>query len=72
MAFVLKAIGTVISSLKKKDVPASVDQKTWQQVISLYPLLVQCTGTNSPQINASVKEALYEYHDMLTAPKSIK
>ena len=70
IAFVLRAIATVISSLKKAAGSSTsssqkVDKKTWQQVIALYPYLVQCTGSNSPQVNSSVKEALLEYQDLL-------
>ena len=66
IAFVLRAIATVIASLKKSQTGGrTVDKKTWQQVIALYPYLVQCTETTSPQISASVKDALLEYHDLL-------
>lgn len=64
IAFVLRAIATVISSMKKSP-QAKVDKKTWQQVIALYPYLVQCTETNSPQIISSVKDALLQYQDLL-------
>lgn len=64
IAFVLRAIATVISSMKKTAQP-KVDQKTWMQVIALYPYLVQCTDTNSVQVSASVKDALLEFHDLL-------
>ena len=65
IAFVLRAIATVISSMKKASNPRVVDKKTWQQAIALYPFLVQCTETNSPQVSASVKDALMQYHDLL-------
>ncbi len=64
IAFVLRAIATVVASMKKASNP-QVDDQTWRQAIALYPYLVQCTETNSPQISASVKEALLQYHDLL-------
>ena len=64
ISFVLKAIATVISSMKKASKP-TVSQKTWNQIIGLYPYLVQFTETNSPQIGKAVKDALLEYHDLL-------
>ena len=39
--------------------------QTWNLIIGLYPYLVQFTETSSPQISASVKDALLEYHDLL-------
>lgn len=70
IAFVLRAIATVVASLKRSSASASaseegVDAKTWQQVIALYPYLVQCTGSNAAQVNSSVKDALLEYQDLL-------
>ena len=64
IAFVLRAIATVISSMKRASRPR-VDRKTWQQVIALYPYLVKCTETNSAQVSSSVKDALMEYHELL-------
>ena len=64
ISFVLKAIATVISSMKKAS-KQTVSKKTWKQIIGLYPYLVQFTETNSPQIGKAVKDALLEYHDLL-------
>ena len=64
IAFVLRAIATVISSMKRAS-RLKVDKKTWQQVIALYPYLVKCTETNSAQVSSSVKDALMEYHELL-------
>jgi hypothetical protein len=64
IAFVLRAIATVISSMKRAS-QLKVDKKTWQQVISLYPYLVQCTETTSMQVSSSVKDALMEYWSLL-------
>ena len=63
ISFVLKAIATVISSMKKAS--KQTNKKTWNQIIGLYPYLVQFTNTSSPQISSSVKDALLEYHDLL-------
>jgi len=63
ISFVLKAIATVISSMKKAS--KQTNKKTWNQIIGLYPYLVQFTETNSPQIGKAVKDSLLEYHDLL-------
>ena len=77
ISFVLKAIGTVISSMKRASKqqggPAAAEGsarrssnvQTWNLIIGLFPYLVQFTETSSPQISASVKDALLEYHDLL-------
>lgn len=75
ISFVLKAIGTVISSMKRASKQSASQQdgstavrsnvQTWNLIIGLYPYLVQFTETSSPQISASVKDALLEYHDLL-------
>ena len=49
----------------KKASKQTVSKKTWNQIIGLYPYLVQFTETNSPQIGKAVKDALLEYHDLL-------
>ena len=64
ISFVLKAIATVIASMKKASTK-TVSKKTWNQIIGLYPYLVQFTETNSPQISKAVKDALMEYHELL-------
>ena len=64
ISFVLKAIATVIASMKRASNP-TVSKKTWNQIIGLYPYLVQFTETSSPQISSAVKDALLEYHDLL-------
>ena len=65
ISFVLKAIATVIASMKKASDKQTVSRKTWNQIIGLYPYLVQFTETSSPQIGKAVKDALLEYHDLL-------
>lgn len=67
MSFVLKALATLISSLKKapKD---TVEEAVWLQLIDLYPYLVDCTtSSNFPalQVNRCLQEVLYEYKDLL-------
>jgi hypothetical protein len=64
ISFFLKAIATVISSMKKAPT-GTVNKKTWNQIIGLFPFLVQFTETNSPQIGTAVKDALLEYHALL-------
>lgn len=67
ISFVLKAISTLTASLKKAP-PDSVDSGTWNQLINLYPHLVDCTTSTSAQVCRSLKEALHEYKDLLRTP----
>ncbi|KAK7101826.1 protein MON2 homolog [Littorina saxatilis] len=67
---VLKAITTLLQSLKKA--PAScVEAAVWQQVIQLYPALVECTTSSSPQVTRALKDVLHEYRDLLTPPPTL-
>ncbi|XP_076468992.1 protein MON2 homolog [Babylonia areolata] len=64
---VLKAITTLLQSLKKA--PSNcVEAAVWQQVIALYPALVECTTSSSPHVTRALKDALHEYRDLLTPP----
>ena len=55
ITFVLKALATLISSLKRAP-PGSVEKSVWVQLIDLYPRLVDCTTTTSAgQVNQSLK-----------------
>lgn len=65
MAFVLKAIATLISSLKKT--PTEVD-RTWGQLFDLYPDLVAATASTAPNVASSLKQALLQYADLLQPP----
>ncbi|XP_061394820.1 protein MON2 homolog [Musca vetustissima] len=68
ISFVLKAIATLVISMKKA--PASkVNKPAWDQLIGLYPYLVDCTTTTSPEVSRSLREALLQYTDLLHAPK---
>lgn len=68
ISFVLKAIASLIASLKKAS--DKVNISVWEQVISLYPHLINCTVTNSIQISESLREALIQYHDLLKPPSN--
>ncbi len=48
----------------------SVEQDIWNQVIGLYPALVECTTSTSPQVSKALKGALIEYRDLLAAPSA--
>ncbi|XP_065358629.1 protein MON2 homolog [Calliphora vicina] len=70
ISFVLKAIATLVISMKKA--PASkVNKPAWDQLIGLYPYLVDCTTTTSPEVSRSLREALLQYTDLLQAPKCL-
>ncbi|KAK7482792.1 hypothetical protein BaRGS_00025958 [Batillaria attramentaria] len=66
---VLKAITTLLQSLKKAP-PNNVETGVWQQAIQLYPALVDCTTSASPQVTRALKDALHEYRDLLAAPSA--
>ncbi|XP_074659312.1 protein MON2 homolog [Tubulanus polymorphus] len=68
MAFVLKAIATLIQSLKKAP-QKNIDKQIWYQVIDLYPYLVDCITSTSPQVCRALREALHEYKDLMQPGK---
>ncbi|XP_043280380.1 protein MON2 homolog isoform X2 [Venturia canescens] len=68
ISFVLKAVATLVVSLKKAP-PNKVERSVWEQLIGLYPCLVECTiATASTQVSRSLREALMQYHDLLRPP----
>ncbi|XP_026271999.2 protein MON2 homolog [Frankliniella occidentalis] len=69
ISFVLKAVATLVMSLKKAH-PGKVDRLSWEQLIGLYPHLVNCTTTASTQVSRSLREALLQYRDLLQPPGS--
>ena len=70
MSFVLKAVATLISSLKRGQ--GDVDHRTWDQVIALYPHLVKATSTSAQPVASSLQQALHQYKDLLQAPAVVK
>ena len=69
ISFVLKALATLIQSLKKAP-PESVEEGVWDQLINLYPQLVDCTTSSFVQVNRCLQEVLKEYKDLLRPPKA--
>ncbi|XP_050413409.1 protein MON2 homolog [Patella vulgata] len=69
MSSVLKAISTLLGSLKRAP-KSNVEAGVWKQVINLYPYLVECTTSASPHVCKALKDALHEYKDLLTPPIS--
>uniref|UniRef100_A0A0K8RZE2 Protein MON2 homolog n=1 Tax=Crotalus horridus TaxID=35024 RepID=A0A0K8RZE2_CROHD len=67
--FVLKAVSTLIDSLKKTQ-PENVDDNTWAQVIALYPTLVECITSSSSEVCSALKEALVPFKDFMHPPVS--
>ncbi|KAK1169177.1 hypothetical protein AOXY_G10128 [Acipenser oxyrinchus oxyrinchus] len=65
--FVLKAISTLMDSLKKTQ-PENVDANTWAQVIALYPTLVECITCSSSEVSSALKEALGPFKDFMQPP----
>ncbi|XP_054718862.1 protein MON2 homolog [Uloborus diversus] len=70
ISFVLKAVATLAKSLKKAD-PEKIEWTVWEQLIALYPSLVDCTTSTSSQVCCSLREALHEYADLLEPPKNL-
>uniref|UniRef100_A0A8D3EB42 Protein MON2 homolog n=1 Tax=Scophthalmus maximus TaxID=52904 RepID=A0A8D3EB42_SCOMX len=67
--FVLKAVSTLMDSLKKTQ-PENVDGNTWAQVIALYPTLVECITCSSSEVSSALKEALGPFKDFMQPPVS--
>ncbi|XP_045063743.1 protein MON2 homolog isoform X8 [Coregonus clupeaformis] len=67
--FVLKAISTLMDSLKKTQ-PENVDGTTWAQVIALYPTLVECITCSSSEVSSALKEAMGPFKDFMQPPLS--
>uniref|UniRef100_A0AAY5EPJ8 Protein MON2 homolog n=1 Tax=Electrophorus electricus TaxID=8005 RepID=A0AAY5EPJ8_ELEEL len=67
--FVLKAVSTLMDSLKKTQ-PENVDGNTWAQVIALYPTLVECITCSSAEVSSALKEALGPFKDLMQPPVS--
>lgn len=42
-----------------------VGKTAWNQLIELYPYLVDCTTTSSVEVSRSLREALLQYCDLL-------
>ncbi|XP_055376967.1 protein MON2 homolog [Condylostylus longicornis] len=68
ISFVLKAIETLISSMKKSP-PSKVNKTAWNQIIALYPFLVDCTVTTSQEVSRALRETLLQYAELLHTPK---
>ncbi|XP_053204824.1 protein MON2 homolog isoform X2 [Panonychus citri] len=71
ISFVLQALATLTSSMKKAP-PDTVEHGVWEQMISLYPHLVDCTMSNCAQVNRALREVLHEYKDLLHPPSHVK
>ncbi|XP_048864453.1 protein MON2 homolog isoform X2 [Brienomyrus brachyistius] len=65
--FVLKAISTLMDSLRKTQ-PENIDENTWAQVIALYPTLVECITCSSSEVCSALKEALGPFQDFMQPP----
>ncbi|XP_053377564.1 protein MON2 homolog isoform X3 [Mercenaria mercenaria] len=70
MASVLKAVTTLIASLKRAP-QANVEVSVWNQVIQLYPYLVDCTTSPSPSVCKALRDALREYKELLSTPSLV-
>lgn len=48
------------------------DNIAWEQLIALYPYLVECTTTTSTQVSRPLREALLQFCDLLQPPNTSK
>lgn len=48
---------------------SSVEEGVWEQLIALYPHLVDCSTSNCAQVSKSLREVLHEYNDLLCPPR---
>ena len=48
----------------------TVSQVSWEQLIGLYPHLVELTASDSAHIGRSLRDALRQYSDLLRPPAS--
>lgn len=48
-----------------------VGKTAWEQLIRLYPYLVDCTTTSSAEVSRSLREALLQYCDLLQPPANL-
>ena len=71
ISFVLKALATLISSLKKAP-PETVEECVWVHLITLFPALVDCSTSGCSQVCRSLqqplRECLLQYSDLLRPP----
>ncbi|XP_018330358.1 protein MON2 homolog isoform X2 [Agrilus planipennis] len=67
ISFVLKAVTTLIISMKKSSLGKD-DNVAWEQLIGLYPYLVECTMSTSSQVSRPLREALLQFSDLLQPP----
>ncbi|XP_044741500.1 protein MON2 homolog isoform X2 [Chrysoperla carnea] len=67
ISFVLKAITTLVGMMKQAT-SAQVSPNAWDQLIDLYPHLVECTTTSSLQVSRPLRDALLQYRDLLQPP----
>ena len=70
LSFVLKALTTLISSLKRGG-GGEVDSRTWAQVIGLYPHLVTATSIKTASVSSRLQEALHQYQGLLRPPTPV-
>ena len=68
MSFVLKALATLISSLKRGS--SGVDKRTWGLAIGLYPDLVRATSTNAQAVAKSLKQVRREMDYLTMGPST--
>eukprot|EP00112_Aurelia_sp_Birch-Aquarium-sp1_P020889 Seg549.9 transcript_id=Seg549.9/GoldUCD/mRNA.D3Y31 product="Protein MON2" protein_id=Seg549.9/GoldUCD/D3Y31 len=73
MSFAIKAISTLMVSLKRtyQTMPDAVDKSMWEEVVAIYPALLDCITCNSSDVRFTLKDALKEFTDLLAVPKQL-
>jgi len=62
--FALKAMDTLFQRLQENK--TAVDKALWRQIIDLYPVLVECIPTSSPEVRKSVSHILSRFQCFLS------
>ena len=65
--FSLKALDALLQSLQKTVKP--VNEALWHHIVDIYPVLIDCVPTSSPEVRASVAQVLSHFQAHLTFNK---
>ncbi|XP_065066543.1 protein MON2 homolog isoform X1 [Rhopilema esculentum] len=73
MSFAIKAVSTLMTSLKRanQNMPDAIERSMWEEVIAIYPTLLDCVTCNSTDVRYALKDALKEFSDLLAVPRKV-
>ena len=61
--FALKALDTLLETITKSSKPT--EESLWRNFVDLYPVLIDCITTNSPEVRSSVAQVLSHFQSHL-------